>query len=117
MGKSVTYQTSGPDVTEAAMLEHLREAYQNLTIISIKRIEPGDIKPRIGFVESHAFMYGIRDAVAAELRGHVLEPKLFADRHGKVPKSVVSLLEKSERYLKPLADRPSLLDRRSSLIV
>lgn len=67
LGAPRNYQTSGPDVPQASMLEHLKGCYPHLTITRLDRIEAGQIRPRVGTVDSHAFQYGILDAVRKEL--------------------------------------------------
>ncbi len=66
-GNKRSYQTKGPDVTESSMLEHLSRHYQNVTILSLRRCEPRDMKPPVGRVERHAFQFGIWDAAMREL--------------------------------------------------
>lgn len=72
LGKSRTYQTAiSQGHTEAAVLEHLRGHYRNLTITSIKEITTRDIKPATGTVERHTFTFGIIDEIEALLRPQV----------------------------------------------
>lgn len=68
-GGSRTYQTHGPDVPEAAMLEHLRKHFHGLRITGIRRVGVKDYKPPPpgASVQTHAFEFGIREAVEREL--------------------------------------------------
>lgn len=77
-GKSRIYQTEGYDVSEATMLEFLRTSFIGLKFGGIKRIRQGECKQRTGEVQTHAFQFGIMEAVIRELNGR--SPRsLFAD--------------------------------------
>lgn len=60
------YQAYGPDVTEAAMLEHLKLHFRNVTITGLKRLQDGEYKPATGEIESHTYHFGLIDAVQRE---------------------------------------------------
>ncbi len=67
-GRSRKYQTKAPaSETESAVLAHLRQHYRNLTITSIRRLDPNEEKPATGIVERHTYNFGIIDAVEREL--------------------------------------------------
>jgi hypothetical protein len=68
-GKTVTYQTEGPDVSEASMLEHLKASYHNLTITTLRRCDVREAKQSTGRVARHAYQYGIWDIAMRELSG------------------------------------------------
>lgn len=65
-GKPTTYQAYGPDVTEAAMREHIAKHFRNVTITSLKRLQDGEYKPATGPVESHTFHFGALEAAQRE---------------------------------------------------
>jgi hypothetical protein len=66
-GKPVEYQTIGPDVSQSAMLEHLKVSYRNLTITALRRCEPREAKQSTGRVDRRAFQFGYWDAAMREL--------------------------------------------------
>jgi hypothetical protein len=98
MGVEKTYQHAGPDVPEAAVLEHLKRHFRNCTITSLKEIGPKDLKPPTGVVQSHLFDFGIiraiRQAVGLD---RIIKPSLrdvaLAGRSGKRP----SILDRLKR--------------------
>lgn len=73
-GQTRKYQTHGPNVTEAAMLAHLRKNYPGLKITSLRRADnpTRDYIPpqpdKLGEVKSHAFDFGIRRGLADDFR-------------------------------------------------
>lgn len=96
-GATRNYQTYGPDVSQSAMLEHLRGCYPHLTITRLDRATPGQLKPRVGVVENHAFQHGILDEVKKELG--LIPP---ADR-----KSIVDGLRRQPGSLSLSASHPA----------
>jgi hypothetical protein len=57
-GRSREYQARGPDVTESAMLEFMRNSMKNATITNMRRLEDREYKPATGSVESHLYHLG-----------------------------------------------------------
>ena len=58
-GKVREYQHRGPDVSEAATLEHLRKHYHGCDILNLREIEPRKMLPAKGPIAAHIFDYGI----------------------------------------------------------